>query len=40
MKKETKYNLLFVITFFAVIFGVISVLYLWVKNLLILLYDI
>ena len=40
MKKETKYNLLFVLTFFAVIFGVMGGLYIWVKNLLILLYDI
>ena len=40
MKKETEYNLFFVLIFLAVIFGVISGLYFLVKNLLILLYDI
>ena len=40
MKKETEYNLFFVLIFLVVIFGVISGLYFLVKNLLILLYDI
>ena len=40
MKKEIKYNLLLAMTFFAVIFFVIAVLYFLVKNILILLYDI
>ena len=40
MKKETEYNLFFVLIFLVVIFGVIFGLYFWVKNLSILLYDI
>ena len=40
MKKEIRYNLLLAMTFFAVIFFVMAVLYFLAKNILILLYDI
>lgn len=40
MKKDTKYNLLSVLTFVAVISVAMVILYFFVKNLLILAYDI
>ena len=40
MKKETKHNLFFALTFFVIIFSVMAGLYIWVKKMLILLYDI
>ena len=40
MKKEHRYKLIFALTFFAVIFATMAVLYFFVKNLLILSYDI
>ncbi len=40
MKKEDKHTLFFVLIFFTVFFGVMAVLYFFVKNLLILLCGI